>query len=91
MHAELGGLSSSAGSCGHAVTWPEVGVRGVRMGGAPYKVRTQENSGSTLQLQGEMGASFSAYLWRKQQDLGEMEPERWPSEHRQEEEGADWG
>lgn len=58
MHAESGGLSSSAGSCGHAVTWPEVGVSGVRVGGAPYKVRTQENSGSTLQLQGKMGASF---------------------------------
>lgn len=89
--AKWGGLNSSAGSYGHAVTWLEVGVRGGWNGGAAYKARTQENNRSTLQLQGEMGASLSAYLWKKQQDLGEMKPERWPPGHRQEEEGGDWG
>lgn len=36
-------------------------------GVAAYKIRTQETSRTTLQLWGEMEASFLADLWRKQQ------------------------
>lgn len=36
-------------------------------GVAAYKIRTQETSRTTLQLQGEMEAPFLADLWRKQQ------------------------